>query len=443
MIITIDGPSGTGKSTVAKLVAYKLGWDCLDTGAFYRGFACFLLKEEITDLTPSVLARKLKEFEFSCEHINQEKRYLMNGEDVTDELRNPQVTELSSKISTFSEVRHHIVQLQRQYAKEHSIVGEGRDLGTVVFPKAEIKIFLTADPKVRAERRFDQMAQKDASFSAHHSVESILIAQEERDKRDIEREHSPLVCPNDAIIIDTTSLSADQVVSAVIEIYKNHASPGMTLKKNLKAVLYYFVLIFTWIFFKVFFRLQVKGRENLKHGGGIVASNHTSFFDPPLIAVAVWTQVHFLARESLFKVPVLKNIIRILNAHPLKGGMGDVSVIKMVQRLIQKQQKIIMFPEGTRSHDGTLLPLKRGVANIIVRTCSTVYPAYIHGAHSVWSRGMKLPRLFKKITVVFGEPIYGAKYALMDRKQAQEHLTKDLETAILSLQNHFINSQIS
>ena len=123
----------------------------------------------------------------------------------------------------------------------------------------------------------------------------------------------------------------------------------------------------------------------------------------------------------------------MLNTHPLKGGIGDLGVIKTVQRLIQKKQKIIMFPEGTRSTDGNLRPLKKGVANIIIRTGSTVYPAYINGAYEIWNRTSRLPKLIGKVIVVYGRPIHASKYALLDKKQAQELLTQDLEKELKAL----------
>lgn len=434
MIIAIDGPSGTGKSTVAKLVAARLNWDFLDTGAFYRSFAYFLMHSHEKDFSESHLAKKIKEFNFEICFIAGEKRYYVNGSDATEAIRTPEVTQLSSKISVLLAVRQHVVHLQRQYAKERSIVGEGRDLGTVVFPKAEIKIFLTADSKVRAERRYHQMIEKDPSLSGVVTYESILKDQNERDQRDIQRDCSPLKCPEDATIIDTTDMTTEQVVHKILQVYELRMHQKPFVKRMLKKCFYHFVIFTFWVVFRLFYRFKIYGKENLTPGGGIVASNHVSFLDPPILSVgASWTEVHFLARESLFKVPFLKNIIRALNTHPLRGGIGDVNVLKTVERLIQKQQKIIMFPEGTRSKDGNLQPFKKGVGNIIIRTCSTVYPVYIDGAFSAWSRNQKFPRPFKTIRIVFGQPIYGSKYALMERKAAQELLTQDLEKSIRAL----------
>ena len=434
MIITIDGPAGTGKSTVAKMLADRLKYEFLNTGAFYRAFAVHV-KNSIDDsnVDEKQLTKLLASFSLEIVDDGMIKRYLLSKLDITESMNSSEISQLSSKISVYPKVRKAIVSLQREYASQKNIVAEGRDLGTVVFPKAQIKFFLTADAEIRAKRRFLELEECLTSGQNKESFEKILSEIVERDKRDSTRALSPLSCPEGAIIIDTTDLTADQVYHAMYQVVESHISKKKRFRNFLKSLFYKTVIHGFRFIFSVFYRLKVYGLENLQEYGGIIASNHVSFLDPPLLACSSRVQVHFLARESLFKIPILKNLIKLLSAHPIKGGVGDLGVIKIVQKLIGQKQKIIVFPEGTRSKDGKLQPLKKGVANIIVRTGSTVYPAYIHGAYEIWKKGKLLPNLFGRVTIVFGKPIHSSKYALLDKKEAQEKITQELYSSLKNL----------
>lgn len=432
MIITIDGPSGTGKSTVCKLLSKKLHFEHLDTGAFYRSFAWHVKENLVDPDDEEKLVNLLTSFDFSIKKIDDKNRYFLNQVDVTEQIRFPEIGQLSSKISVYPSIRKAIISLQRDYAAKKKLIAEGRDLGSVVFPKADLKFFLTADKDVRAQRRFEELRNKEEGVITG-SLEQTLAELIERDKRDSERAISPLICPEGAVILDTSDMSIDQVVESMEGIIHRRLFQKTSFKKFLKIFFNKIVIGSFRLLFSLFYRLKIYGQENIGSDGGIIASNHVSFFDPPILACTAGIRVHFLARKTLFRIPVFKNLIRLLNAHPISGGIGDLSVIKLVQRLIQIQEKVIMFPEGTRSLDGELLPLKKGVANIIVRTGSTVYPAYIEGAYSIWNRNRKLPKLFGRVKVVYGKPIPASKYALLDRRQAQENLTKDLSHTLLSL----------
>lgn len=433
MIITIDGPSGTGKSTVSKLLADKLEFEHLDTGAFYRAFALHAMHSGIFDLQEQNIAELLATFQLDILVDHDQKKYLLNKQDVTCEIRLPKVSEYSSKISVFPRVRKAIVSLQREYASQKNIVAEGRDLGSVVFPKAQIKFFLTADKEIRAKRRYDEIIKKNPEFASDAFLEKTLSEIIERDDRDSTRKTSPLTCPEGAILIDTSEMSIDQVVSIMYAIVNFRMHRKKKIRHIFKQMFYFFVTRSFRLLFSLFYRLKVYGEKNIGPMGGIIASNHVSFLDPPILAATAKINVHFLARETLFRVPILKNLIRLLNAHPLKGGIGDLGVIKTVQRLILMQQKIIMFPEGSRSKDGELKPFKKGLANIVIRTGSTVYPVYIAGAYEIWKRTDLLPRLFGKVQVVYGKPIPASRYALLDKKEAQEALTLDLEKSLRDL----------
>ncbi len=214
MIVTIDGPSGTGKSTIAKKLADRLGWVYFDTGALYRALSWQILSKE-APLTPQALKPILQAFLFSVEKKEHREVYLVNGQDVTREIRTPKVTDIVSKISAMECVRTALLPLQRDIAKKGQIVFEGRDLGTVVFPRADFKFFLTASLEVRAKRRLKDL---QTLFPAgKFDYKTVLHTIEKRDSKDSKRELAPLTCAFDAIVLDTSELSIDDVVS-ILEI---------------------------------------------------------------------------------------------------------------------------------------------------------------------------------------------------------------------------------
>lgn len=217
MIITIDGPSGTGKSTVARRVAEKLHFVYFDTGAMYRAFTWLVLEREIDLNDSAAIQRCLEEFNFRIVLKNQEKHYFVGTSDVTAAIRSHAITKNVSAVSAIAQVRTFLLDLQYRFAKEMDAVFEGRDLGTVVFPKAEIKIFLTADPHVRAERRLKEILAKELGGAKNINQEQMLSDIMRRDELDSTREVAPLRCPPDALRMDTTHLSIDQVVDQIVK----------------------------------------------------------------------------------------------------------------------------------------------------------------------------------------------------------------------------------
>lgn len=216
MIITIDGPSGTGKSTVAKRVAALLGFAFFDTGAMYRAVAWMLLnnKIEIEDVTS--IQKILQDFHFQIHDVLGQKRYSVNGVDVTEAIRTPEISAKASAVAVLPQVREAMWKIQRQFAQDTDSVFEGRDMGSSVFPQAEIKIFLTARPEVRAERRFKELAAKEKN-ALSFTKEEVLQQLAERDERDSTRAFAPLTRPKDAKEIDTSDLDIDQVVAIILE----------------------------------------------------------------------------------------------------------------------------------------------------------------------------------------------------------------------------------
>ena len=214
-IIAIDGPAGAGKSTVAKGVADRLGYLYIDSGAMYRAVAWKVLQAgiPISD-QPAVIALAMRT-EVSLANIDGEQHVYADGEDVTQAIRSPEATRASSPVSAIPGVRKRLVELQRSMAARGGVVMEGRDIGTVVFPNAEVKVFLTASAEERARRRVEQMRE----MGMDADLEKIAAEMRERDLRDSSRADAPLMQAPDAVLLDTDGMSIDQVITAIIAIH--------------------------------------------------------------------------------------------------------------------------------------------------------------------------------------------------------------------------------
>ena len=210
MIIAIDGPAGAGKSTIAKKVADSLGYVYIDTGAMYRAFTYELLTSSISlsDIEKITKVLEKTNIEFKNNEI------FLNNLNVTNEIRSKNVTANVSAVSAIPQVREKLVNLQRKIASESNSILDGRDIGTVVFPNAELKIFLTAIVKIRALRRYNELIAKDKNID----INEIEAEIEKRDKLDSSRETSPLIKAADAIEIDTSDLSIDEVANTILKL---------------------------------------------------------------------------------------------------------------------------------------------------------------------------------------------------------------------------------
>jgi CMP/dCMP kinase len=209
MIVTIDGPAGSGKSTVAKLLAARLSVRFLDTGAMYRAIACSVLNSEVSE-TDEIAVAEIAE---SVQLEFQGETLCLNGIDVSEQIRTPQVTAISSIVAANPAVRKRLVQLQRQVGQQGSLVTEGRDQGSVVFPGAEHKFFLTASVDARARRRHRELIAGGSSLT----LETVKTQLAQRDERDENRAHAPMKPAADAVTIDTSGMSIAQVVEHLVE----------------------------------------------------------------------------------------------------------------------------------------------------------------------------------------------------------------------------------
>lgn len=208
--IAIDGPGGAGKSTIAKMVAEKMNMEYIDTGAMYRAIGWMFSKNNVNTEDSAevqdVLNRTAIDFDNG--------KIFLNGEDISGEIRTPEISKAASVCSKLPEVRSKLVALQREIAEGKSVVMDGRDIGTNVLPNAEVKIFLTADPMVRAKRRYDQLLESGKKADLNSIFEDI----KERDYQDTHRELNPLQQAEDAVLLDTSDMTINQVLDEIMKM---------------------------------------------------------------------------------------------------------------------------------------------------------------------------------------------------------------------------------
>ena len=215
MVIAIDGPAASGKTITAKLIAEKLGFKHLDTGAMYRAIALYFIRNKITKFDDSSYLQSILET-INIEYSFSNNLIILNGEDVSDRIRKADIADSVSKISSVKLVRKYLVQIQQNMSTNKNIVVEGRDIGTVVFPNAEIKIFLFADLNSRVKRRYAQLSTFDSKIDKNEIEKSII----KRDRMDSTRLDSPLIRASDALEIDTTNLTIEEQTEKILKIIK-------------------------------------------------------------------------------------------------------------------------------------------------------------------------------------------------------------------------------
>ncbi len=220
LIIAIDGPVGSGKSTLARRVAELMGYVYIDTGAMYRSIALKALRRGVPLGAADPLTALASDTRIDLHAQDGGQQVFLDGEDVTSAIRTPEVAQAASKVAVIPGLRRVLVAEQRRAGGQGGVVMEGRDIGSVVFPDAELKIFLTASPEIRAERRWREHQQKGDAIDLAHTLDEIR----ERDRRDREREDSPLVRAKDAIVVDSTAMEPEEVARLVVMLARENKS---------------------------------------------------------------------------------------------------------------------------------------------------------------------------------------------------------------------------
>ena len=213
--VAIDGPAGAGKSTIAKLLAKKMGYIYVDTGAMYRAMAVYFVQNNVNPDDEREINAAVTGVNITIEYMDGVQQVILNGDNVTGMLRTEEIGSMASKTSKYAAVRRKLVELQRELAKKTDVIMDGRDIGTCVLPDAQVKIYLTASSATRAKRRYDELTEKGVSCDLAEIEKDII----DRDYRDMHRETSPLRQAEDAVLVDSSEMNIDEVVDAIYQVY--------------------------------------------------------------------------------------------------------------------------------------------------------------------------------------------------------------------------------
>lgn len=422
----IDGPSGAGKSTIAKGVAKRLGLVYVDTGALYRTVGLYALRCGADTTSADEVMPLLDGMSVELKYVNGEQRVLLNGEDVSDVIRTNEISMAASNVSAIPAVREFLLGLQRNIAASTSIVMDGRDIGTVILPQANVKIFMTASAEERAKRRYKELVERGQSIS----YEEVLNDINKRDYNDSHRDIAPLKKADDAYELDTTGMTIDEVVGKVCLIIEQKTSAGdMSAEQiepapkrrslsKLHLFIYGVVRLGVRAYLRLICRLRYEGTENIPSSGSyIVASNHISWSDPVYVNAAVKNVSSYIAKESIFKHP-LSFLLKVLHVFPIKRDQTDRDALSTAVRYLDKGYNLTIFPEGTRSKDGKLGKGKSGVAFISHAAKADILPAGITVKKEKGKR--------KSVTVRYGKIIPYTSLGITGMSASQLRHARDM-----------------
>lgn len=387
--IAIDGPGGAGKSSVAKAVSKALGIIYVDTGALYRNIGLFMLEKCIDPKDEEKVVAALPELNIELKFENGRQFILLNGVDRGEAIRTPEASMAASAVSAIPAVRDFLLETQRDTAKKNSVVMDGRDIGTVILPDAEVKIFLTASPKARAERRYKELVAKGAKIS----YEQVYNEMVERDKNDSTRAVAPCVQAKDAVLLDNSKLNEKQTVDRILKIVKK--------KSKTTAPLYTFLKPIVAPIYRLIFNVKVIGEENVpREGGVLICPNHISALDVITVGATCKRQITAIAKKELFSVPVLGSLCRGLGAVKIDRGGQDVGAIKAAISAVQRGCVVTIFPQGHRcaGFNLTSSPLRHGAGLIAYHAKCDIVPVCIN------VKGGKYGFL-KRTEIIFSKPI--------------------------------------
>lgn len=441
-IVAIDGPAGSGKGTIAKAIAERLGFLNIDTGAMYRCITLAMIKNNIKIEEEDKIKEILDTCKIEFKYVDGKKLVYLNDEDVTSEIRSNEVNKLVSPVSSLKFVRIKLVELQRKFAEKNDVVMEGRDIGTYVFPNANIKIYLDAKPEERARRRQKQNEEAGIKSTYEEVLENILA----RDENDKNKEMGALKQAEDAIYVDVTTGTVEENVQRVIDIINkkkdekiesNDVGNDKKIKKNkkkdnskepiFKIIGKDFVRYTLIVVYKLLYRVKVIGKENVPkkdEGPFILCGNHVIPFKVPIIELFTTgrRRVYFVGKAELLKNPFMRILGYLFDVIPVKRGAKDMTAMKSSLKVLNNGDVLGIFPEGTTNGLQKKVRVKTGTAFMAIRTGCKVLPVGIKNAK------------FGKVIVNIGKPIdFKDRQEKNPEKELLESTTKEIMNKIIML----------
>jgi cytidylate kinase len=433
-VVAIDGPAGSGKGTITSIIAKKMKLNSIDTGAMYRCVTLACLKNNIDITNLDSVKEVLNNINIELIKQNDNLVVKLNGEDVSKEIRENPVNQNVAKVSSIKEVRDKLVELQRKMAESQDVIMEGRDITTVVFPNADVKIYLDADLEERAKRRFEQNKAKNIECT----FEDVLEDMRKRDEMDINKEYGALKKADDAILIDSTNLTQKEVVKKIEKLIKNKKKvnklepkiywerPETKWKKFVRKVTKGFLRTL----YKIAFRMEITGEENKtkagENGGFIICANHVNFLDAVAVVVFSKEKIRFIGKYDLARVGIIRWLAHLFDVIPIKRNTQDLEAMKRALKALKNGEILGIFPEGTRRGMAKNQKVKNGAAFMAIRAGVPVVPVGISGSF----------KPFGKVRIKYGEPLDMSKYKIKGQeKEGQEKATKEIMDNIVKLTN--------
>ena len=395
-IVAIDGPSGTGKGTITELIAKKFNFQYLDTGATYRCVTLKMIKENIKLDETEKIKEMLKNIKIDFEG----EKVFLDGEEVTKKIREEEVTNLVSQVSHIGEVRSAMVELQRRMSEGKEVILDGRDIGTNVFPNAEVKIYLDASSEERAKRRFKQNQEKGIDIPFEEVKKNI----EFRDQNDKNAKVGALKQAEDAVYIDTTNLSIKEVEKKVSDVIKKKQKlikkieNGYVMTKDTKWKRFSrgFVKGFLGGLYRIIYRPKMNGLENLpKDEGYIICANHMNYLDAAGLILCNKFPIRFIAKADLYRFGILSYLGHLFDIIPVKRDKSDINSIKLCLKALKNKEILGIFPEGTRKGLEKNAKVKNGAVFLAEKAKVKIIPVGISGSF----------KPFTKVTFNYGKPI--------------------------------------
>ncbi len=427
-IVALDGPGSSGKSSVGAAVAAGLGLRFCDTGLFYRAVAFEAGRRGISPSEPDRLAGLVDEIRVVADGAGRYDTVTVGGTDVTASIHSSAVDEAVSSYAGVPAVRDALLVRQRALAAEGGIIMAGRDIGTVVLPDADLKVYLNASVQERARRR----AGERGDAAGGPDVEVTLAQLRERDELDATRPVAPLRQAPGAVVIETDGNSFEQTVALVRASVEglggaDHAKPAPEPKAKgprrarhpsvgptpIATRVTAIIAIASFVMRRVaefFTHVAIEGDMALipRHGPVLIVANHVSNADPVLIGgflnARIGRPINWMGKREVFEMPFISWLARHGGIHPVERGAADIEAFKTALRILDGGHILAVFPEGTRSPDGRLQRAKDGVAVLAMRSNAVVVPIGLADSDRLWPRGHKFPVHTSRVTVRIGEP---------------------------------------
>jgi cytidylate kinase len=394
-IIAIDGPAGSGKSTLAKALAKRLGLLYIDTGAMYRAVTFEALRRGVDFNDAEALSKIAHSIQIRLEYDDKGTRVFIDGKPYVNEIRTPDISRLTSQITANARgVREALVSQQWEMGKHGGVVMEGRDIGTVVFPDADLKIYFEVSVDERARRRIHDFQERGISFD-----ESAVHADiERRDVEDKGRQWGALKKAEDAAYIEGDGKSVETLVEEIL--VRLGPAPKQLFAYNFARLVFGTLL-------RILGRMEVRRREAVPMKGPLIlVSNHESYLDPVVVGCASpRTPVRFMARDTLWNNRWIAIFNNAVGTFPVRRGGADRQAWRRFTELVLEGSQVCFFPEGTRSPDGQLQPANPG-AGMLIHRCqgATILPVRVFGTHKILNRDRGFQG-FHKVRVAFGSPV--------------------------------------